>query len=151
MTNSILSDVREGIRSIQNDLARLCEDTHDLSYRLHPSVLELLGLTEALRSECERISQTFPIQLDTDLEDLPDKLPPDVALCLFRITQEALRNVLRHANASQADVSLKRLDGGLELIVRDDGTGFDNAKLDGGNQASVTPACASEFACSEGE
>ena len=79
-----------------------------------------------------RISQTYPIQLDTDLEDLPDKLPPDVALCLFRITQEALRNVLRHANASQAEVSLKRLDGGLELIVRDNGKGFDHAKFDGG-------------------
>ena len=55
-------------------------------------------------------------------------MPRDVALCLFRIAQEGLRNIARHAGASQAKVRLQRLDGGLQLTVKDDGTGFDPAQ-----------------------
>jgi len=57
--------------------------------------------------------------------DIPDALPQDVALCLFRIAQEGLRNVARHTGARQIEISLRRLGGGLELAVKDDGAGFD--------------------------
>jgi len=52
--------------------------------------------------------------------DIPDALPQDVARCLFRIAQEGLRNVARHAGAGRAEISLRRLDGGLKLAVKDD-------------------------------
>ena len=61
-------------------------------------------------------------------QDIPETLPHDVALCLFRIAQEALRNIARHSGASRAEVSLRRLDGGLQLAVKDDGAGFDPAQ-----------------------
>jgi signal transduction histidine kinase len=115
------------MRTIREGLIRLSADVHALSYRLHPSILEDLGLTEALKSECERFSQTGSIRLGTDLDEVPERLPRDVALCLFRIAQEALRNVARHAGASRAEVSLRRLDGGLQLAVKDNGAGFDSA------------------------
>ena len=116
------------MRAMREGLVRLSEDVHALSYRLHPSILEDLGLTEALKSECERFSQTNSTQLETSVQDLPETLPHDVALCLFRIAQEGLRNIARHAGASQAEVRLQRLDGGLQLTVRDDGAGFDPAQ-----------------------
>ena len=117
-----------GMRAMREGLVRLSEDVHALSYRLHPSILEDLGLIEALNSECERFSQTCSLRLEVNADEIPEKLPRDVALCLFRIAQEGLRNVARHAKASQAEVCLRRLDGGLQLVVRDDGAGFDPAQ-----------------------
>ncbi len=112
------------MRSMREGLVRLSEDVHALSYRLHPSILEDLGLIEALKAECERFSQC-PVRLEANTQDIPDALPQDVALCLFRIAQEGLRNIGRHAGARQTVVSLRRLDGGLQLTVKDDGAGFD--------------------------
>jgi signal transduction histidine kinase len=72
-----------------------------------------------LKAECERFSQC-PVRLEVNTRDIPDALPQDVALCLFRIAQEGLCNA-RHAGAGRAEISLRRLDGGLELAVKDDG------------------------------
>lgn len=114
-------------RAIQQGLVRLSEDVHALSYRLHPSILEDLGLTEALRSECERFSRTCPTRLDIEAGESTETVPRDAALCVFRIAQEGLRNIARHAKASRATVSLRRLNGGLQLLVSDNGAGFDPA------------------------
>jgi signal transduction histidine kinase len=116
------------MRTMREGLVRLSEDVHALSYRLHPSILEDLGLTEALKSECERFSRTSPVRLEVNAEDFSASPPRDVALGLFRIAQESLRNIARHAGASRAEVSLRCLDGGLQLVVRDDGAGFDPAR-----------------------
>lgn len=111
-------------RSIHDGLVRLSEDVHALSYRLHPSILTDLGLIEALKSECETFSQS-PVQLKLNAQDIPQDVPQDIALCLYRIAQESLRNVVRHSEASRTEVKLRRIDGGLELTVRDNGIGFD--------------------------
>jgi signal transduction histidine kinase len=116
------------MRTMRERLVRLSEDVHALSYRLHPSILEDLGLIEALKSECERFSRTCSIRLEANAKDIPEKLPHDVALCLFRVAQEGLRNIARHARARQVEVHLRRRDGGLQLTVKDDGIGFDPAR-----------------------
>jgi signal transduction histidine kinase len=116
------------MRTTREGLVRLSEDVHGLSYRLHPAILEDLGLAEALKSECERFSRTCSTRLETSVRDVPETLPRDVALCLFRIAQEGLRNIARHAGARQAEVRVQRLDGGLQLTVEDDGAGFDPAQ-----------------------
>ena len=116
----------ETLRGIREGLIRLSEDIHALSYRLHPSVLEDLGLGEALKTECEQFSRRESIPAAVQLKDLPEKMPRGAALCLFRVAQEALRNVARHARASSVEISLWRNDGGLQLSVRDNGVGFDS-------------------------
>jgi signal transduction histidine kinase len=98
-------------------LARLSGDVHALSYRLHPSIFEDLGLREALMSECEHFSETASFRIDLTADEIPDQVPHDVGLCLFPIIQESLRNIARHAAASRADIRLRRLDGGLQLTV----------------------------------
>jgi PAS domain S-box-containing protein len=115
----------ETMRSVRDGLVSLSEDVHALSYRLHPAVLEDLGLVEALKAECERFSRQEAVSTDVTLKELPAVLPPGAALCLFRVTQEALRNVARHARARTVKVSVRTLDGGLQLAVRDDGAGYD--------------------------
>ncbi len=118
----------EVTRSIRDGLIKLSEDVHALSYRLHPSVIEDLGLVEALKAECERVTRSGAITVQFNASEIPQKLPQDTALCLFRVAQEALRNVVRHAGASSVEVSVSPIDGGLQLAVSDDGKGFDFGK-----------------------
>jgi signal transduction histidine kinase len=113
------------MHSMREGLARLSEDVHALSYRLHPSILTDLGLREALRSECEHFSQTSPVRVDFLADEIPEHVPEDVGLCLFRIVQESLRNIARHASATRAEIRMRPLDGGLQLTVKDNGVGFD--------------------------
>ncbi|MFO1313361.1 MAG: sensor histidine kinase [Burkholderiales bacterium] len=119
------ASARDVAHSIRSGLVELGEDVHALSYRLHPSVIEDLGLVEALKVECERVAQSGRLRVTFDSCDIGGKLPPDAALCLFRVAQEALRNVERHAKAESVDVRVVRRDGGVSLAVRDDGSGFD--------------------------
>ena len=115
----------EATRSIRDGLIKLSEDVHALSYRLHPSVIEDLGLVEALRAECDRVTRSGAVTVQFNASEIPRKLPQDTALCLFRVAQEALRNVVRHAGASSVEVSVSPMDGGLQLAVSDNGNGFD--------------------------
>jgi PAS domain S-box-containing protein len=115
---------RETLRGIRDGLIVLSEDVHSLAYKLHPALLEHLGLAAALRTECERFSRQESISVDVKLEGLPADIPQEARLCLFRVAQEALRNVARHAHAQAVQVSLHSADGGLELEVADNGAGF---------------------------
>jgi signal transduction histidine kinase len=103
----------------------LSEDVHALSYRLHPAILHDLGVTEALQSECERFLKICPVQLDMNIEDVTGKLSREVDLCIFRIVQESLRNIARHANASRVEIKLQQLNGECFLTIADDGSGFE--------------------------
>jgi len=113
------------MRTVREGLIRLSEDVHSLSYRLHPSILDDLGLIEALKAECDRFSRVESILVTTKLPENFNSPPRQIALCLFRIAQEALRNISRHAKATTAEISLRSLDNGIQLCVRDDGIGFD--------------------------
>ena len=116
------------MRSMRRDVAQISEDVHALCYALHPAILQDLGLIEALRAECERFGSVEGIPVNFTAEENLDEPPRPVALCLYRIAQEALRNVARHAGASAIEVGLRFVDGGLELSVRDNGVGFDPAR-----------------------
>lgn len=116
------------LRSVRAALVRLSEDIHSLAYQLHPSVLEELGLVEALRAECERRGRQGRLAVALDLGSLPAAVGKDAQLCLFRVAQEALNNVARHAGTGAASVTLRQADGGVLLAVCDDGVGFDPAK-----------------------
>ncbi len=113
------------MRSVHAQLVRLSEDVHSLAYQLHPSVLEELGLVEALRAECERRSHHGRLAVTLDLESSPCVAGKEAELCLFRVAQEALNNVARHSGTTQARVTLRQADSGLLLAVRDEGIGFD--------------------------
>ncbi len=127
----------EAMRVVREGLVRLSEDVHSLAYQLHPSVLDELGLAEALRTECERVGRRGGLDVSVKLDPLPDVLGKDAALCLFRVAQEALNNVVRHAGARTATIALRRLDGGLLLEVRDDGVGFDPATPGNGRRLGL--------------
>jgi signal transduction histidine kinase len=120
-----LRDEPRIVHNIREELSHLAEDIHDVSHRLHPTTLEDLGLADALRTECDQVSRSAALKIVVDVDAVPEQLPLEIALCAFRVAQEALRNVSRHARASTVDLSVKASNGSLSLAVRDDGVGFD--------------------------
>jgi signal transduction histidine kinase len=79
----------------------------------------------AARSFCKEISEQYDVHVELAHHEVPRSLPSDVALCLYRIVQEALRNVIKHSGAENARVEITRTASELELQISDDGTGFD--------------------------
>jgi signal transduction histidine kinase len=119
---------KDSARSMRADLARLGDDVHALSYQLHPSVLDDLGLSEALKVECAQFSRRESLHAELTEFQAPSALPPDVQVCLFRIAQEALRNAAKHSRASRVTLAVTTANGCLQLKVSDDGVGFDPAQ-----------------------
>ena len=135
--SNIGAENKESASSIRGRLVELSEDVHALSYRLHPTVIEDLGLVEALRAECDRVSHGESLRVEFDAGSVPSRLPADAAVGLFRVAQAALRNVARHAKASDVQVTLQGGDGQLALTVRDNGTGFDPSRKAGGASLGI--------------
>ncbi len=96
-----------------------------MSHQLHPSILQHLGLVVATRSFCKEISDQHGIHIELVHHGVPRSLPGDVALCLYRIVQEALRNVIKHSGAERARVEFNGTAEELALQISDTGTGFD--------------------------
>lgn len=113
------------LHTIQEQLVSLSEDVHALSRQLHPSILEDLGLAEALRSECAAFARREGIDVYYFPSELSETMPSDVALCLYRVTQEALRNVAKHAAAADVLVTLNTVGPDVVLRIEDSGIGFD--------------------------
>ena len=121
-------ELQVGVASIQRRAAALAESIRCLSHDLHPDVLKHGGLAAALEAHCAEISRARPIAVTCTAEGDLDSIDSATAFCLYRIAQEALHNVVKHAGARHAEVRLRRTNSGQELIVADDGRGFDVAE-----------------------
>lgn len=115
----------ERLSGIELKVHRLADDIHDMSRLLHPSILDDLGIEAAIRTECERFSQREGIEVRFEARRIPSEIPDDCKLTFYRIAQEGLRNIAKHAGATQALVQLAGVDGELRLLVEDSGKGFD--------------------------
>ena len=115
---------REHLRALSGSVAEIAADLHTLSHRLHSSTLKNLGLTPGINALCTEFSAQLGIAVDFSSDGVPRNVPPDVALCLFRIVQEGLRNIQKHSGASRAQVGLRLAGNRLILSVSDDGRGF---------------------------
>jgi PAS domain S-box-containing protein len=114
---------------LAGQVERLAERIRGLSHRMHPAVLEHAGLVPALRSVCEEFGRLEGVRTEFRVENVEGPYPPGLALAVYRVAQEALRNVARHSGALAARVTLAGVDGGLELVIADRGAGFDPAAV----------------------
>jgi signal transduction histidine kinase len=112
------------MKGIGKDLIQLSADVHFLSRQLHPSILEDLGLSEAMRTECARFSRQQGIAVSYEPENVPRDLSGDMKLCLYRVLQEGLRNVAKHSGATRVRVRLAGDGGALRFELEDNGNGF---------------------------
>jgi PAS domain S-box-containing protein len=117
--------VGQRLHKVWNELSELGADLHSLSHRLHSSTLESLGLVAGAKAFCEEFAAQQQIKVDFAHEHIPRNVPGNVALCLFRIVQEGLRNIKRHSGADRAEVRLECSGGKIHLSVVDRGQGFE--------------------------
>jgi signal transduction histidine kinase len=130
-----LSDA-PGVRARANVMsertAEIATDLHNLSHELHPAKLQILGLVQATQYLCRDLAARHQVGIDYAHERMPSTVPPETALCLYRIVQEALQNVVRHSGARNATVRLTGSAESLELEVLDSGKGFEITRLGDG-------------------
>ena len=103
-------------------------DIQALAHRLHSPKLEYLGLVAASEGFCRELSDQQGVQINLHSGDIPKNLPQEIALCLFRVLQEALQNAVKHSGVRQFDVLLKAVSNEIQLSVHDSGVGFDPEK-----------------------
>jgi len=113
-----LAELRQMVNGISSSLRNLATD-------LRPSGLREHGLSSAVERQAARLREATGMAVDVLVSDLPDDLPEEVQIALFRVIQEALTNVARHSGAGQASVVVSRHGGHIRVVVEDDGRGFD--------------------------
>jgi len=123
-------DVPENIRLRMNELQKQASeigfDVQSLSHELHSAKLELLGLVPAVRGFCKEFGAQQEVKIDFQADDVPNSVPKDISLCLFRVLQEVLHNGVKHSHAHEFKVRLSWQEDEIHLMVRDSGVGFDS-------------------------
>ena len=118
------SEPKAEVREVEKKLIQVGAEIRQLSHELHPAVLQEAGLPAALSSYCEEFGKLRGIPIAYQADESVAELSPGAALCIYRIAQEALGNVAKHARAKQVEIRLTRSDSRVCLVVADDGVGF---------------------------
>lgn len=138
-TGQALTSLIAGLSSLEKscpkavEMRALAEQTlaevHELSVALRPALLDDLGLWPAIRRHCETVAGQFGVEVDCQAVGLDNgqRLPAEIEVALYRITQEALTNALRHGEATRISVLLQRRDHAVLAVIEDNGRGFDAA------------------------
>jgi signal transduction histidine kinase len=123
-------DFRESIQNVWARAQEISSEIHRVSYQLHPSKLDHLGLVAATKSLCNELAAHHEIEITFRENGCDGVLPKEITLCLFRIAQEALRNVIKHSGARDATVVLAGAADVVHLSISDTGRGFDSGALE---------------------
>ena len=117
--------IAERLHLLRDRVVELSDEIHRLAYQLHPAILDDLGLAAALQSYAADFTPREGVHVTLDQQNLPRPIPRSIASCLYRVVQEALRNVAKHARATHVTVTLEKLENGISLLITDSGVGFD--------------------------
>ncbi len=117
--------VRKNLEDIRNHCADIADEVQAISHQLHSSKLDYLGMAAALKGFCEEFSKQHHVEVEFTEQDVPENLPRDISLSLFRVTQEALHNAVKHSGTGRFAVEVRGSAGEVQLEVRDRGKGFD--------------------------
>lgn len=117
--------IGKALQPVREQLERLSDDVHNLAYKLHPSLLEHAGLQPAIEDQIREVTKRTGLSVSLKVSRVPDSLSLDHSTCLFRVLQESLQNVVKHACATEAIVKLSGSSKGVGLSVTDNGKGFD--------------------------
>lgn len=117
--------IRKALEILRGHTSELSNDVRRMAYQLHPSIVDDLGLEVAMRSFATEFAKQEGIRVKFAPDRVPRSLPHDMALNLYRLLQEGLHNVAKHAHTERVTIGLVHKDGHLHLSIRDYGTGFD--------------------------
>jgi len=119
------SEAQSQMGELQKQVSEIAADVQSLSYELHSARLQYLGVSAAVRGFCREFGERQKVEIDFQSHDLPSPVPPDTALCLFRVLQEAIHNSVKHSGVRHIEVRLWGTSGEIQLTVKDSGAGFD--------------------------
>ena len=115
----------EKLRACREQIGVLAQEIQEFSRQLHSGVLHELGLEVALRAECDAYARRTGTAVKFSAENVPELLREDISLCLYRVAQESLHNIWKHAESNRLSVMLRASNEEIELIIEDFGKGFD--------------------------
>lgn len=115
----------EFLQELRGEVLEALESIQELARRLRPPELDDLGLLPAIEARARSVSELTGVRVTVESDGTEPKLAPEAVLAVYRIAEEALLNVARHSDATEARVGLRRVNGSLMLDVQDDGVGFD--------------------------
>ncbi len=121
----VLPEVSTRMGELKKETSEIANDIQFLSHELHSTKLQYLGVAGAMRGFCQEFGEQQKVEIDFQSHDLPSPVPPDTALCLFRVLQEALHNSVKHSGVRHIEVRLWGTSGEIQLTVKDSGAGFD--------------------------
>jgi PAS domain S-box-containing protein len=113
------------LRKVRQGLEHITTDVHGLSHALHSSSLKYCGLAVALRDLCAKYSHNYSLDVEIETQGLESGVPQHIALCLFRVAQEAMANALKHSGSKKIVLSVLRRSDQICLVIKDFGVGFD--------------------------
>lgn len=122
---NLRSSLTQQLESLVKAAGEITSDIHNVSRRLHPSQVELLGLPAALTNFCRDFGARNGMEIEFVVSPPQQKPSQEAALCLFRVAQEAIRNVQKHSGTRRALLQLDEVSGSLRLRISDEGAGFD--------------------------
>jgi signal transduction histidine kinase len=126
------SESPEAVAALRELVVATLQDVRRLAVELRPKALDDFGLVPALERLTQGFAEHTGIAVDLEAGSLTERLPPEVETAIYRIVQESLTNVVKHAQASRVSVFLTRNDGRIKAVIEDDGAGFDPATATGG-------------------
>lgn len=132
-----LPETREQLDGVRALVAQTLDNVHNLALELRPSVLDDLGLVAALRRYARDYRGRYSIEVDLEVVGVAERLPPAVETAVYRIIQESLTNIARHAQATTASVLLEQRHNRIRAIIEDDGMGFDVEKVMGNGRLGL--------------
>jgi len=118
-------DVKAQLDNMKSVAERTVQEVRNIALLLRPSMLDDLGLAPALEWQAREVSRRSDIEVTVESENVPEDLPDEYRVCIYRLVQEALNNAVRHSGSSNAKVSVGRSATGIAVRVSDDGRGFD--------------------------
>jgi PAS domain S-box-containing protein len=122
-------EIHRRSRELADQARELSLGVHEVSHELYPANLEHLGLVAPLGSLCATVAEKFEIEVPFAQRGIPREISPEISLCLYRITQEALQNVVKHSRSREARVEISREGDEIHLHISDSGVGFDPQSL----------------------
>jgi signal transduction histidine kinase len=136
-TDKDATTVQQRLDEISEIASQAVEEVRQITHDLRPYQLDRLGLTQAIRAITKRVAENSSIQFASHVDDIDGILGKDSEIHVYRIVQESLNNIIKHSDAAEATVVVKKQAAMISMSFRDNGRGFDANLLEAGGQANA--------------
>ena len=126
-----LGEVQNRVSELMKQTTEISTAIQDLAHELHSSSLEYLGFVSAVKKLAGELGRRQEMEIEIKNDGVPNNLPPEMSLCLYRIVQEALHNAVKHSGTKYVEVHLQQTADQIQITLRDCGKGFDVAAVTG--------------------